>query len=190
MEAGEQMKEAGVEAPSGKETMNAVWNLLTTGKTGHERETAENMADEVEHRAALGTGGAPSPVPSARFDVTADQRAAAEAFWDVWRSGNYTNEEFDAAYSALQAAFEGSESTFSRLDEWLDKLHEALSDEKDGLKNQTDLPATWWKNPGTSGDAVTGSDLRAFNGLPAAMQAASDRRISSTVSTRSGRDFE
>ena len=176
-DVGEQLKEAGVEAPSRKETAEALWNLVWTGSTGH-----GTNAEEAS-RPAIGDGnGVPSPVPRARFDLTEEQREAAEAFWDVFRKES-TDEEWTEAYEALKATFDGNESTFNRLNEWLDRLYEALGGAGSaGLKNQTDLPATWWKNPGTSGDAVTGSDLRAFNGLPAAMQAAVKRGAADGVS--------
>ncbi len=179
---GQDLKDAGAEMPTTKETLT----YLFTGKmpdSYHERieqkqEEARAEAEANTPRAYVDSVGPTSPVKRARFDATAEQQAAANAFWDVWvgyRAGTNTDEEFDAAYDAMEKAFEGNEKEFNRLDEWLDRImdqFESAQEEKNYDPSYwMDLPATWWKNPagGTDQGGISAEDLQGFRGLPASM---------------------
>lgn len=161
--------------PTTKETLT----YLFTGKTPDSyRERIEEQLEEMEAnepRTYVGNTGVIGP--KARFDATAEQQAAANAFWDVWR-GEHTDEEFDAAWEALEKAFEGNEKEFDRLDSWLDKLMEnmnsAQNDKDYNAEDWYDLPATWWKNPAgtTDENGITAADLQGFRGLPAGVMTA------------------
>lgn len=194
-EVGEQMKEAGAEMPTGKEVMQ----YLFTGKVPesyHERAEAQKEALAAEKeantpRAYVPTTGVISPARTARFDATEAQQAAANAFWDVWRDytdGKATDEDFDAAYAAMEAAFEGNEKVFEQVDEWLDKLMEALNSREGETdfnpENWMDLPATWWKNPAgvTNENGITSKDIEGLNSLPAGIQTAVQRGAAQGIS--------
>lgn len=108
---------------------------------------------------------------SRKFDVTEDQRAAAEAYWDAWK-GNDTV-EIAKAYESFQAAFEEDKTTFERIKNFINKL-DMLMDEAgaDPKTSQPDLPAEWWKNPGRQEgyeNGITSADLQKFGNLPAQM---------------------
>ena len=155
-----------------------------------EKAAAEAEAEANEPRAYVDSYGPSSPVKRARIDATADQQEAANAYWDILRSGDWgeDDEKIDAAWDAMIAAFEGNEKEFDRLDEWLDKIMEEYSsaqDESDfNADNWMDLPSTWWQEPITVKDenGVTSSDLQSFRSLPASMQTAVQNGAASGVS--------
>ena len=114
------------------------------------------------------------PLPDSKFNLSAEQYAAAEAFWDVWRTGNG---DYDAAYAAFQKAFEGDEGTFDRLDDLMLDLMLALDKDNHtpgaNFDEYKDLPTSWWGTTPAAGDnGITAGDLRNFNGLPAQMLSA------------------
>ena len=181
-EAGQALKDAGAEMPTTQETLT----YLFTGKTPDSyKERVEKKAEEARAEAEANTPrayvdsvGPTSPVKRARFDATAEQQAAANAFWDVWvgyRAGTNTDEEFDTAYDAMEKAFEGNEKEFNRLDEWLDRIMEQFESAQEEKNYDPsywmDLPATWWKNPAGATDqgGISAADLQGFRGLPASM---------------------
>ena len=151
--------------------------------TGTDTGTTETAAPETPPPDGyVNTAPGPSsPHGRARFNATAEQQAAAEAFWDILRSGEWgkNDEKLDSAWDAMEAAFAGNEKEFERLDSWLDRLQEewnANRNETDYNEgNWQDIPASWWMNP-AGGDAgnngVTAADLQGFREVPAAMQKA------------------
>ena len=185
-EVGNALRDAGV-TPTAEQTRDAGRGILEYIFTGKTPSLDKYKSGETVEEAIAALSGAPvtsvdttgpsSPVRTARMDATAAQQAAAEALWDVWRSGDMDG--FDVAWDNLQAAFEGNEATLERLDGWLDRLMEeynsAEMDKDFNPASWMDIPATWWKTPAGStdtGDNITGSDLRNFRGLPANMAAA------------------
>ena len=203
VEIGEQIREANPDMPTltGKEALQ----FALTGKTPEsyservqswkdekaaEKAAAEAEAEAAQPRAYIETHGPTSPVRSARIDATEEQQEAAQAFWDVWRSGDWgeDDEKYDAAWEAMEKAFEGNEDEFERLDAWLDKMMEQFNsaqtetdyDENDWM----DLPSTWWKEPLKVVDenGITSSDLQGFQSLPASLQTAVQNGASAGVS--------
>ena len=116
-----------------------------------------------------------------RLDATAEQQAAAEAYWDILRSGNWGegDADLDNAWDAMAAAFGGEGSAlFGRLDTLLQRLvdeHSQAEENADYNPAQwMDIPSTWWQNPG-GGDSgmdngVTGEDLAGLRALPGAIE--------------------
>ena len=203
-EIGEEIKKADPDmpTPTGKEMLQY---LFSGGKIpesyserveAHKEEkaaeqaAAEAEAEANEPRTYVDSYGPSSPVKRARIDATAEQQEAANAFWDVWRSGDWGegDEKYDTAWEAMVAAFEGNEKEFDRLDEWLDRIMEeynSAQNENDFNENSwMDLPSTWWQEPITVKDenGVTSSDLQSFRTLPASMQAAVQAGAASGVS--------
>ena len=164
-----------------------------TGQGRSKEEIKEEQLDPWANlpQANLGPSEGPSsPVRTARIDATPAQQAAAEAFWDVFRSGDWgeNDEKFDAAWDAMEQAFQGNEGAFERLDSLLDKLieeHSAAQHDKDYRpESWMDIPASWWQTPAGSagGNGVTSQDLAGFRGLPAGMQAAVQRGAAAGIS--------
>lgn len=114
------------------------------------------------------------PMPEETFNLTPEQLAAAEAFWDVWRTGD--DEHFDSAYENFQNAFSGDTNTFERLDSTMDKLMEVLDKDNHtpgaNMEDFTDLPSTWfkvnadWWKTGGNENGVTRQDLNNLNTMP------------------------
>ena len=159
-----------------KDTVGAL--LFGGGKTTATSTAAAEAVDDtptanIEKYAGIPTYSERTPGGVLHgLDVTEQQKAAAEAFWDVWKDGDYSNEEFDAAYNEMTEAFEGNEKAFEHLDEMLDKLKEWL-DSEDTPETLDDLPASWWRDTGTTGgNGVTSADLQGLNNLPAGVMAA------------------
>ena len=202
-EIGQQIREANPDMPTltGKEALE----FAMTGKTPEsysqrmqewkerkaaEKAEAEAEAEAAQPRAYIETHGPTSPVRSARFDATEEQQEAAQAFWDVWRSGDWgeNDEKYDAAWDAMEKAFEGNEDTFDRLDTWLDRIMEqynSAQNETDYNENDwMDLPSTWWKEPLKVVDenGISSSDLEGFRGLPANIRTAAQNGVSIGVS--------
>ena len=193
---GESMRGAGA---TGTATGRDFMNWLVTGKAPEataraeanrqEREQAAAEAAAAEEaakpRAYVDSSGPMSPVARARFDATAEQQGAANAYWDAWRSGD--TDAMDQAYDAMVAAFEGNEKEFDRVDEWLDRIIEdynARSTESGfNESNWMDLPATWWQNPSGMADenGITSSDLEGFRGLPGNLQTAAQNGVAAGV---------
>lgn len=102
--------------------------------------------------------------------LTAEQIKAAEDFWDIFRNNpdDFTDEE----YARFENAFIGNESMFDKIDQLMNDL--ASAEDNANWRNMEDLPANWWLNADqwTSGNGITGADLRGFQGLPAQMTAA------------------
>jgi len=194
-EIGQQIVDANPDMPkpTGKESLQY---LLSGGKTPQSyqdrmdawkaEKEAEKAAEEAareaaEPRAYIETSGPVSPVRRARFDATPEQQQAVEAFWDIWRSGDWgeNDEKYDSAWDAMEKAFEGNEKTFERVDTWLDKMMEqynqAQTENGFNPDQWKDIPATWWLNPAAGGadnNGVTATDLQGFREVPAAMQKA------------------
>ena len=90
--------------------------------------------------------------------VTADQMAAVEGFWDMWRlysSGMAGESEYDAAWQSMTDAFSGQDELFQRLNSLID----ALSEGEDDWMSMEDLPADFWQKVG--GQNGGGKDQKA-----------------------------
>ena len=110
-----------------------------------------------------------------RLNVTEEQRAAAEAFYDVWRNwSSVTNptdemeEQFDSSWADLEKAFEGQDDLLDRLNGLLDTLPEM---DPTGWMNNEDLPAGWFAdvsgalNRLSQSDEYRGANERSLPGL-------------------------
>ena len=114
-----------------------------------------------------------------------EKATAVQDWWDAWRNasnGVDTWEEEARAFSWMEEALgDGFSEVWDRI---LQKL-----DETENQNELEDLPYDWWMTT-TGGSAtetknengITGADLRNFNGLPAAIQAAAASGVSSGVS--------
>lgn len=190
---GEEMREAGMTPPAGNQDVlkmgfeklfNPNGGSETMQKIAEDADAARAEAEEAQ-RAIVEGSGPSSPVKRARMDATAEQQAAAEAFWDVWRSGDWgeNDEAYDAAWEALEKAFAGEEETFDQLNTWLDRIMEEYSSDSNNTDFDAgqwmDLPATWWTNPsGTTDDnGVTSKDLEGLNSIPSGVETASERGV-------------
>jgi hypothetical protein len=124
------------------------------------QEAAEEIAKAVENAVNGPTNG---------------QKAAAEAFWDIFRQ-NFGDVP-DSAFDDLEEAFQGNQDLFDKLDTLIDNLSEYDSVD-DSWRNMEDLPANWWldadswRNAGNNNGGITSDDLANFRGLPAKVAAA------------------
>ena len=155
-----------------------------------EKAAEEAAREAAEPRAYVESSGPLSPVRRARFNATPEQQAAVNNFWDVWRSGEWgeNDESYDSAWDAMETAFAGNEKEFERLNTWLDRMMEqwnsAQTEKNFNPAQWQDIPATWWTNP--SGDAgnngVTAQDLQDFRTLPSGIQQAVQAGASAGIS--------
>ena len=106
------------------------------------------------------------------LNMTAEQWAAAQTFWDIDRErpGMFTDEEWDA----FEQAFAGNEEVFDKLNDMMDYLKQDSENEE--WRKMTDLPAEWWQTLGgntgnteglTTQDAKT--ITQAVNSMPGAV---------------------
>ena len=98
----------------------------------------------------------------ASLEMTPEQWAAANAFWDAQRKhdGDFTDEEWDA----FEGAFAGQEELFDKINELMDYF--VQSDHPDDWTGIEDLPSEWWKNPNNGGEGITNDNISKFNQLP------------------------
>ena len=106
------------------------------------------------------------------YDVTDEQMAAVEAFWDVLREkgADFTDEEWDA----YEKAFQGQEELFDKIDDMMNHLIQT----EDNWRGIEDLPADWWLHGANQGEGITNENLSAFNSLPNKMEKAVARAVS------------
>ena len=114
-----------------------------------------------------------------KLNVTAEQKEAAEVFWDAWKEMRETDWEnegaYDQAWANFEKAFEGNTGTFDRLNDMMERLWDSMdsSGVNFGEKRWQDLPSEWWQSLGSKLDnGVTSEDLAGLRGLPAATQKA------------------
>lgn len=98
----------------------------------------------------------------ASLEMTPEQWAAANAFWDAQRKhdGDFTDEEWDA----FEGAFAGQDELFDKINELMD--YYIQSDHPDDWTGIEDLPSEWWKNPNNGGEGITNDNISKFNQLP------------------------
>lgn len=99
------------------------------------------------------------------FDVTDEQRAGLEEYWDLLRTGEL--------YKAGKAEDQLQE-LFSNETDMLDKLMGMIDILQNDhvLRDELDLPANWWLHGSNTGEGITNENLTAFNSLPEKMQKA------------------
>ena len=123
----------------------------------------------------LGSGG-----DSGLLNLTPDQRAAAEAFWDIYRKGDFTDDE----WNAYEGAFAGNEDLFNQLEALIDQVVQA--EDNNDWRNMENLPAEWFMNSdqwnGQGGTQLTSGDLSSFRGLPGQIAAAAKSGTAEGVS--------
>lgn len=150
-------------------------------------EAAQAEAEEEEARRPKGNGqanltGTGIQLPTIRtpqgretgFDLTQEQRTAAEAFWDAWKDYSEDSSEehetvFDQADTQLRELFAGQESIYEMLMSNMDALKDQGGEKWTEMK---DLPASWFRNLWNQDDQVTSSDLAGFRSLPESIRAA------------------
>ena len=91
-------------------------------------------------------------------------------------NGSFTSSGYET-WSELQRLWGGEGMETSRMVAMLDAIADAYT-------KITETPADWWKNPGSSGsaDAITGSDMQNFRGLPGQMQQAAKAGVAAGIS--------
>ena len=162
------------------------------GQFMKEQEERQKQIDQMGQTYVEGFGPS-SPVKRARLNASEDQQAAANAWWDIFRSGNWgeNDQALDNAWNAMAEAFGGEDSAlFGRLNTLLDRLIE----EQSAAENDTDynpdlwsdIPSTWWQNPSGQNNGITSSDLQGFRSLPGQVSSAVSRGISGIKVTLDG----
>ena len=171
---------------SGKEIFSWASGNRPAEKT--EEEKIQEIIDALPQAFVNAGVYVPSPTGSrTKIDITPEQRAAAEAYWDIVKSDQTTDEEWDAAEEALTQAFEGNEKALSNLQYWLDKLWWAMDENRDSDSYNPsaweDLPASWWTN---NDNGLTSEDISGFRSVPGQMRAAVREGISGIRVTMDG----
>ena len=105
------------------------------------------------------------------FDVTDEQRAGLEEYWDLLRTGEL--------YKAGKAEDQLQE-LFSNETDMLDKLMDMIDILQNDhvLRDELDLPANWWLHGNDTGEGITNENLTAFNNLPSKMEKAVAKAVS------------
>ena len=150
---------------------------MAINKTEAERSPYEPDTDGVIVIPRAGAG---------KVKATAEQRAAAETYWDFWkayREHPENPEEFDAAWAQFEGAFGGNEKAFERLNSLMDRLIDSLTeggaDWSD--KQWQDLPAEWWKRIPEGENGVTSQDVSGLLQLPVGIQSAAMSGIAAGI---------
>ena len=121
-----------------------------------------------------------------KIEATAEQRAAAETFWDVWRSSETGVSEYSAAYEALKETYEGNIEELDYLMEWMERLYNAMEENMASDEAETgaweDLPSSWWLN----NNSLTSDDISGFRSMPGQMRAAVKEGVSGIKVTMDG----
>ena len=99
------------------------------------------------------------------FDVTDEQRAGLEEYWDLLRTG-----ELYKAGKAEDQLYELFSNETDMLDKLMDMIDILQNDHV--LRDELDLPANWWLHGSNTGEGITNENLTAFNSLPEKMQKA------------------
>ena len=118
-------------------------------------------------------------VAASGLNLTPEQRAAAEAFWDIYRQkgDEFSDEEWDA----YEGAFAGQEDLFDELEALIEQVVQA--EDSDDWRNMENLPADWFMNSDQwNGGQLTGNDLTGFRDLPDAIAAAARTGTAAGVS--------
>lgn len=136
---GNQLQDAG-------ETGSQKWYLGAPEEKARRRDSGAMALREKQDLAASGDA------------VTADQMAAVEGFWDMWRlfsSGMAGESEYDAAWQSVTDAFAGQDELFQQINSLID----ALSEGDENWTGMEDLPADFWQKVG--GQNGGGKDQKA-----------------------------
>jgi len=99
------------------------------------------------------------------FDVTDEQRAGLEEYWDLLRTG-----ELYKAGNVEDHLYELFSNETDMLDKLMDMIDILQNDHV--LRDELDLPANWWLHGSNTGEGITNENLTAFNSLPEKMQKA------------------
>jgi len=162
----------------------ARWRATETPEAKAQREAdaaarAQTQADEARRADLTGSGIVLPTIrtPKGRetgFDLTDEQRTAAENYWDLWKlisddGSDETEAAFDAAFARLEELFAGQEQIYDMLMQDFDALKDENGDKWTEIQ---DLPASWFKNLWKQDNQVTSSDLAGFRSLPESIRAA------------------
>jgi hypothetical protein len=167
-----------------RESAQYVLSTLLTGQTPAPKTTEEKMEQtSVQWGARI-----PSmPRGQGKIDATAEQRAAAEAFWDVWRSEDTGVGEYNEAFAALKEAYGDNIEGLDYLMEWMEKLYEAMEENLDSKEAEPwaweDLPSSWWLN---NNDTITSDDISGLRTMPGQMRSAVKEGMSGVKVTMDG----
>jgi hypothetical protein len=114
--------------------------------------------------------------------LSAEQKAAAEDFFDVWKEFATSDDisddlegKFDTAWANLEKAFAGQDDLFNDLNTRLDTLPRT---DPEGWTNMEDLPAGWFADISGALNRMTQSDEYkgdAQRSLPGLIEAACER---------------
>lgn len=127
----------------------------------------------------------PEPEPEKPgLQLTPEQMAAAQAFWDDWRKnpGDFSDESWDA----FESAFSGFESTFDELNKRMDEY--AFDTHPDTWQEMEDIPQEIFGGMEgfNSGAASLDNASATLQGLPAGILAAVRAGVSNIVVTLDG----
>jgi len=151
-EAAEEVAKSGLGAPEGLTNPLGVTMLKLTGSRTEEEKT---------DRPTIPTKRTPRGNIMG-YSVTEEQRAAMEAWWDIYRQDPVLGSLSEEAES-FRAAFEGQEGIYEKLID-LVSWYEDHQNEND-FYGMEDLPANWF-NMDADENGVTSEDIQGLNALP------------------------
>ena len=105
------------------------------------------------------------------YDLTDEQRAGLESYWDYLRSGEFYNA--GQMENKLTEMFGTESETLNKLMSMIDMLQE-----KQGWQGIEDLPANWWLHGNDNNEGITNENLSKFNSLPGNIERAVSRAVS------------
>ena len=105
------------------------------------------------------------------YDLTDEQRAGLESYWDYLRSGEFYNA--GQMENKLTEMFGTESETLNKLMSMIDMLQE-----KQGWQGIEDLPANWWLHGNDNNEGITNENLSKFNSLPGNIEKAVSRAVS------------
>lgn len=171
-----------------------LWN--PNEPTAAEKEAQRIMNGETKYVDSVGFSLPTKRTPQGHttgYEFTDEQRAAAEDWWDIYRS-NPTGGDWDATWDKLEALFANNENTFDGFMDTLTYLEQTIGD---SVYSSEDLPAflfTDWQGNITNElqklqekPGITSDDIAKLNTLPARIEAAVNRGVSGLKVTIDGR---
>ena len=173
-----------------RDILRGAWNRATyTGGDPSGMSLSKEKQEELPENPWL--GDITIPRAAKKLDVTPEQRAAAEAFWDAWKIGGSVEgglDTMDSAWENLEKVFEGNGGTLDRLDDLMTKLYEEIDSNGGSMTDSRweDLPASWWTNPGGGENELTSEDLSGFRSVPGLMLKAVQSGVSGIKVTLDG----
>lgn len=152
--------------------------------------SAGNLAEAFR---ILETGNGWSPYTAPQY--TDAQKAAAEEFWDAYRSNPDEEERWSDSFDRLEETFGGNQEAFDQLMDSIN-LWEQRNNEDNSVYGVEDLPQELWDAGDQIGSVVgetlqnmtggaalpSGGDIQAFRAVPGQMESAVRAAIASGMS--------